>query len=110
MSAWDEDDLRAIDAAQELEIAPVPRNGELRTPTTIWAVRAGDDLYVRAAYGPGTGWYRVARQRPLRQHRRRHHQRAGSRHDASHQSAMTATRRQSPVGVRDSPWDQRASR
>ena len=61
MSAWTEDELRRIAAPQELEIAPVRRNGELRAPTTIWAVRAGDELYVRAAYGPGTGWHRVAR-------------------------------------------------
>jgi hypothetical protein len=61
MSAWTEDELRRIDAAQELEIAPVRRNGDLRTPTPIWAVRAGDEIYVRAAYGPGTGWHRVAR-------------------------------------------------
>jgi hypothetical protein len=61
MGAWTEDELRRIDAAQELEIAPVRRNGDLRTPTPIWAVRAGDEIYVRAAYGPGTGWHRVAR-------------------------------------------------
>jgi len=61
MTAWTEDELRALAAPQELEIAPVRRNGELRAPTTIWAVRAGDDLYVRAAYGPATGWHRVAR-------------------------------------------------
>jgi hypothetical protein len=61
MSAWTEDELRRIDAAQELEIAPVRRNGDLRTPTPIWAVRAGDEIYVCAAYGPGTGWHRVAR-------------------------------------------------
>jgi hypothetical protein len=28
MSAWSEDDLRRIGAAEELEIAPVRRNGE----------------------------------------------------------------------------------
>ena len=60
MRTWTNDELDRIGAAQELEIAPVRRNGELRTPTTIWAVRAGEDLYVRAAYGPSTGWYRVA--------------------------------------------------
>ncbi|HEY0001397.1 MAG TPA: DUF2255 family protein [Actinoplanes sp.] len=27
---------------------------------TIWAVRAGDDLYIRSAYGPDNGWYRRA--------------------------------------------------
>jgi hypothetical protein len=61
MSTWTEDELRRISAAQELRIAPIRRNGSLRTPTTIWAVRAGDDVYVRAAYGPSTGWHRVAR-------------------------------------------------
>ena len=61
MAAWDQDELRRIAAPQELKVAPVRRNGELRTPTIIWAVRADDDLYVRAAYGPSTGWHRVAR-------------------------------------------------
>ena len=60
MSAWSDDDLQRIGAAEELEIAAVRRNGELRRPTPIWVVRAGDDLYVRAAYGDGSGWHRVA--------------------------------------------------
>jgi hypothetical protein len=61
MSAWTEDELRRIGAADELQIAPVRRDGSLRKPTTIWVVRAGDGVYVRAAYGPGSGWHRVAR-------------------------------------------------
>jgi hypothetical protein len=61
MTAWTEDQLRRVGAAQELQIAPVRRSGALRTRTTIWAVRAADDIYVRAAYGPDTGWHRVAR-------------------------------------------------
>ena len=60
MSAWSEDELRRLGAAQELEIAPVRRNGALRRPTPIWVVRAGDDLYVRAAYESGRGWHGVA--------------------------------------------------
>jgi hypothetical protein len=40
MTGWSEDELRRIGAAEELQIAPVRRNGELRQPTTIWAVRA----------------------------------------------------------------------
>ena len=59
--AWTEDELRRIGDTQELDIAPVRRNGELRSATPIWVVRAGDDLYVRAAHGSATGWYRVAR-------------------------------------------------
>ena len=33
----------------------------MRKPTTIWAVRAGDGIYARAAYGSDSGWHRVAR-------------------------------------------------
>jgi hypothetical protein len=60
MSAWTENDLRRIGETQELQIAPVRRNGELRRSTPIWVVRVGDDLFVRAAYGSGSGWYGVA--------------------------------------------------
>jgi len=61
MTAWTEEDLRRIAGAEEVGIAPVRRNGELRRATTIWIVRAGDDLYVRAAYGANQGWHGVAR-------------------------------------------------
>jgi hypothetical protein len=60
-TTWTSDELSRIKAADELEIAPRRRDGTLRKPVPIWVVRAGDDVYVRAAYGPGTGWHRVAR-------------------------------------------------
>jgi hypothetical protein len=60
-TTWTSDELSRIEAAQELEIAPVRRDGTLRRPVPIWVVRVGDDLYVRAAYGAGSGWHRVAR-------------------------------------------------
>jgi hypothetical protein len=59
--AWTDDELRSIDRADELAIAAVRRNGQLRRATPIWVVRVGDDVYVRAAYGSGSGWYGVAR-------------------------------------------------
>jgi hypothetical protein len=58
---WTSDEFATIDSADELRIAPRRRDGTLRNPVPIWVVRLGDDVYVRAAYGPGTGWYRVAR-------------------------------------------------
>ena len=58
---WTDDELSRIEASDELEIAPVRRDGTLRKALPIWVVRVDDALYVRAAYGPQTGWYRVAR-------------------------------------------------
>jgi hypothetical protein len=60
-TTWTREDLDRIEAAQELEMAPRRRDGTPRKPVPIWVVRAGDEIYVRAAYGPGTGWHRVAR-------------------------------------------------
>jgi hypothetical protein len=61
MSAWTDDELRRLGGAEELDIAAVRRNGELRRSTPIWVVQADDGLYVRAAYMGGSGWHRVAR-------------------------------------------------
>jgi hypothetical protein len=61
MAAWTEDELRRIGGADELEIAPVHPDGTRRGPRPIWVVRDGDDLYVGAAYGAGSGWHRIAR-------------------------------------------------
>jgi hypothetical protein len=59
-TGWTSDELNRIEGADELEIAPRRRDGSLRGPVPIWVVRVGDDLYVRAAYGAGSGWHRVA--------------------------------------------------
>src|SRR3954470_11748700 len=61
MAGWSDNELRRFAAPDEIDIAPVRRNGQLRTPTTIWAVRVDDALYVRAAYGANQGWHGVAR-------------------------------------------------
>src|SRR2546430_4167421 len=58
MTAWTTDELDKIDAADELEIASLRRDGTLRNPTTIWVVRLGDDLYVRAVNGRTGAWFR----------------------------------------------------
>ncbi len=58
MNAWTSDELGRIEAADELQIASVRRDGTLRNPTTIWVVRLGDDLYVRSVNGRTSGWFR----------------------------------------------------
>ena len=60
MAAWTSDALSKIGRAEELEIAPVRRDGTLGTPVTIWVVRLGYDLYVRSYRGSGGSWFRAA--------------------------------------------------
>lgn len=59
---WTPEELDAIGAADELQIASARPDGTLRPYVTIWTVRSGDDLYVRTAYGPGAAWYRHAQE------------------------------------------------
>ena len=51
MTAWTKDELSRIDAADELEIAPLRRDGTLRNPTTIWVDAAYRTKYHRYAAG-----------------------------------------------------------
>ena len=60
MTTWTSDELTKIGTAEELEIAPLRRDGTLRKPVTIWVVRVGDDLYVRSYRGRGGAWFRSA--------------------------------------------------
>jgi hypothetical protein len=63
MTVWTSDELEKIGKAEELQIASLRRDGTLRNPVTIWVVRVGDDLYVRAVYGRGSAWFRGAQTR-----------------------------------------------
>ena len=63
MTAWTSDELSKVDAADELEIASLRRDGTLRDPTTIWVVRLGDDLYVRSVNGRTGAWFRGTQER-----------------------------------------------
>ena len=58
MTTWTSVEPKRIEAAEELEIASLRRDGTLRKSTTIWVVRVGDDLYVRSVYGRGSAWFR----------------------------------------------------
>lgn len=61
MTAWTTDELDRIGAADEVQVTSYRPDGSLRPTVTIWAVRSGDDVYVRSAYGPDNGWFRNAR-------------------------------------------------
>jgi hypothetical protein len=61
MSTWTGDELGRIGAAEELQLASLRRDGTLRPYVTMWVVRAGDDLYVRSAFGPDNAWFRRAK-------------------------------------------------
>jgi hypothetical protein len=63
MTAWTSDELNKIGRAEELRIQSLRRDGTLRKPVTIWVVRIGDDLYVRAVYGRGSTWFRGTQSR-----------------------------------------------
>jgi hypothetical protein len=63
MTTWTSNELTKIGAAEELEIRSLRGDGTLRKPVTIWAVRVGDDLYVRAVNGRTGAWFRGAQAR-----------------------------------------------
>jgi hypothetical protein len=58
MTGWRREELDRIDAADELEIASLGRDGALRQTTTIWVVRLDDDLFVRSVNGRTGAWFR----------------------------------------------------
>jgi len=60
MTTWTADELTSIGRADELQVSSFRSDGTLRPYVTIWTVRAGDDIYVRSAYGRDNGWFRRA--------------------------------------------------
>lgn len=57
MTTWTSAELQKIEKADELDLASIRQDGTLRNPVTIWVVRVGDDLFVRAVKGR-SGWFR----------------------------------------------------
>jgi hypothetical protein len=58
MTTWPREELRKVEAAEELELASIRRDGTVGRPVTIWVVRVGDDLYVRSWKGRDGAWFR----------------------------------------------------
>ncbi len=63
MTAWKNDQLVKIGAAEEVQIAPLRRDGTPRKAVTVWVVRHGDDLYVRSVRGRSGDWFRGTQER-----------------------------------------------
>jgi hypothetical protein len=57
MTAWKDEELADLAAADELRIAPLRRDGTLQPPRIIWVVRHVDDIYVRSVNGPDGAWF-----------------------------------------------------
>jgi hypothetical protein len=62
MTNWTREELAAIGTTDELNLQSRRADGSLRDPVTMWVVRHGEDLYVRAVRGRD-GWYRGTRSR-----------------------------------------------
>lgn len=54
---WTDEELSRIGTAEELQLASSRPDGTLRPYVTMWVVRAGDELYVRSAYGSNNPWF-----------------------------------------------------
>jgi hypothetical protein len=63
MTAWTSDELERIGDAEELTLASVLPDESLRQSMIMWAVRDGDDIYVRSINGRGSSWFRGAQER-----------------------------------------------
>src|SRR5438105_10997578 len=63
MTAWTGEELGKIEAADELEVASLRRDGRLGSSRTIWVVRLGDELYVRSVNGRTSDWFRGTQRR-----------------------------------------------
>ena len=64
LNEWNSTELDQIDAADELDLASVRRDGTLGPYTTIWIEWVGDDFYMRS-YRAIRGRFR----RALKRHR-----------------------------------------
>jgi hypothetical protein len=61
MAEWNKDELKKISETDDLHISPFREDGKTYgTPTWIWSVVVGDDLFVRAYNGKNSSWYKAA--------------------------------------------------
>lgn len=59
--AWSKDELRKIAGSDDLQVSPFPEDGmTYGTPTWIWSVVVGGEVYARAYNGRQPPWYKAA--------------------------------------------------
>jgi hypothetical protein len=63
MANWNPTELERISSEREIEVSSLREDGALTKPVTIWAVRVGEELYVRSVRGDAGGWFKAAEQR-----------------------------------------------
>jgi len=59
MAAWTKDELSRFGGAEEVDVAAITGAGSVRNRVTIWLVRHGEDLFVRAVRGRDGAWFRA---------------------------------------------------
>lgn len=61
MGTWSKDELQQIAPNDDLHISPFREDGvTYGTPTWIWSVAVGEELFVRAYNGQKSRWYQAA--------------------------------------------------
>lgn len=60
MADWNPTELATIGATREVEVSSLREDGTLTKPVTIWAVRVGEELYVRSVRGDSGAWWKAA--------------------------------------------------
>ncbi len=60
MSTWNDGELDRVGRVTQVEISSRRPDGSPRPYVVIWAVRAGESLYVRSAHGSDNPWFRRA--------------------------------------------------
>ena len=58
MTEWKSSELDIIGTIEEIDISSLRNDSTLSKPVTIWVVRIGNNLYIRAINGPGSVWFR----------------------------------------------------
>jgi hypothetical protein len=61
--AWTSGELAELDNHDEVHVASLRPDGTLGSDRTIWAVRLGEEVYVRSVNGVGSAWFRATRHR-----------------------------------------------